>query len=336
MVIGTHLILGFLTFLLYLLLGWTVGCVVAIFSCASSYVLHRVSSPPSNNPEAFLIWKQRVRTSLRPVLLCIGDSLTCGTLGADFSKEIAPMLCHVRRTIPTSKSSQPFQDPLWVVNAGQNMITSHCIDLKRIRHLMECYPRFVVLMVGTTDARAIYCRDWAKYYVTVNKLSQAPSMQQLEQNIRNILDFIRQNSPLVKVAVCTLPPLGEDLLSPANELIRQANEIIEKVVLESSHDKIYLIRIYERFKEVLEKSQGLERTINSSFRWGHSHMGIMLRYLTPFFNFDRLSLLSGYTLLWDGVHLNERAGKLVAQSIVHWLDETRPDPTISTSSNDMC
>lgn len=315
--IKLHVVLGGLSLLLWILYDWRVGSILSVYAWSVFYVLQRVSSPPVNSPENYDIWRQYLQRSHRPVLLCLGDSLTHGTVSANFSKRIPVKLATVLSMPLPPKQDEYFMDPIWVVNAGQNMITSHTVCQERVRPALRCNPHYVVLMIGTNDVRAMYKRSWANQSMSVNKLPRKPTMQQLERNIRTILEQIRQASPLVKVAVCTLPPLGEDLNTPANHLIRQANVLIEKVVMDFSDDKIHLIPIYARMEGILEKSHGEGSSIDDAVRWGI--LGATLRYLTPLFTFDRLSLLLGNTLLWDGLHLNERAGELLTDAIVEWL-----------------
>ena len=75
------------------------------------------------------------------MLLCLGDSLTHGNVSASITPEIPLKLCGFLG-LPTPDYGKTFADPLWVVNAGQNMITSHTILHERLHTSMGVYPDY--------------------------------------------------------------------------------------------------------------------------------------------------------------------------------------------------
>lgn len=173
-------------------------------------------------------------------------------------------------------------------------------------------------MVGMNDIKSLYLPATAKALVKVNELSQAPSMTGFERNIKGILDHLQQASPLSKVGICTLMPIGEDLNSPINGLVREANEILERIASEAQQGKVTLLPIYEKMEAILEKKKPRNR-IPLRFNVLFSTILSTAYYMTPFFTYNRLSVLTGNHLLWDGVHPNEDGCDILVDAVVEWL-----------------
>jgi lysophospholipase L1-like esterase len=305
--------LGFALLVFY---NWKIGLGVFMFGCGSFITLEAVSAPPANNPDNFTNFV-RGQGRRRPVLVCLGDSLTHGNCSASITPEIPSKLCQTLGMAPPVYGNV-FVDPLWIVNCGQNNITSHTILHERLNKALGCHPDFIVLWIGTNDVRAIYKRSWAKEVVGTNHLQQEPSMEQLERNLKGILDFIRQSSPMVQVGICTLTPMGEDLKAPANKVVRQANEIIERVVA-AQGEGCTVIPVFERFESILEKRRRSWNTLSVDYFLYVALIMNPLYLAIPFLNWNKLSALFSHKLLSDGLHLNENGKDEVVELIVDWL-----------------
>jgi hypothetical protein len=115
------LVLSILVLILY---SWKLGLGMLFVFGVYYITIDSVSVPPENRPEKFIGWA-RNRPRRRPVLLCLGDSLTHGTLSASVTPEIPVKLSAALGMDPPS-IGEAFVDPLWVVNAGQ------------VNHLFRC------------------------------------------------------------------------------------------------------------------------------------------------------------------------------------------------------
>jgi hypothetical protein len=93
-------------------------------------------------------------SSNSPMLLCLGDSLTHGSCSASFTPEI-PLQLSQKLCLPLSEHPhRSFADPLWVVNAGQNSITSHTVLQERLAPTLQAiYPDYVLILIGTMTCR---------------------------------------------------------------------------------------------------------------------------------------------------------------------------------------
>jgi len=302
--------------LLMIFYNWKIGLLLAMLFCVSFITLEAISARPDNNPGTFKKW-ERTRGTRRPVLLCLGDSLTHGNVSASITPEIPLKLCGFLG-LPTPDYGKTFADPLWVVNAGQNTITSHTILHERLNTSMGVYPDYIMIMIGTNDLRAMYKKTWCKAVMRTNELQEEPTMQVFERNLRGIIKFIREASPKVEIGLCTLPPMGEDLKSRANQLVRQANDIIENVG-SSAGDEVTIIPVFAQLETVIEKQK-------RGFRWPFDLWFLASMMQLPLYHvlggicsFNLLSKPFGYYVMSDGLHLNERGRDIVVDLVVEWL-----------------
>lgn len=175
-----------------------------------------------------------------------------------------------------------------------------------------------MIMIGTNDVRAMYKKSWASHMVTVNDLPVTPTMQVFERNLNGIVNFIRQSSPMVQIGICTLPPLGENLNSRSNQLVREANDIIEQVAA-ADGDRCTVIPVFARLESHLEKKRrGLSLPVDY-FALVAIIMNPLFHMAGRIFTWNRLSALVGNTILSDGVHLNETGKDEVVDVVVDWL-----------------
>lgn len=165
--------------------------------------------------------------------------------------------------------------------------------------------------------RAMYSPSWGQQLTSMNALPERPTMAVFERNLTSILDFIRQSSPSVKIAVGTLPPMGEDLRSPANTLVREANTVIERVAKNVDHCTV--IPIFDGLESHIEKSRSRKYAVPVDL------FPILSLIMTPWYHvahllsWNTLSMFVGNTVLTDGLHLNERGADIVVDLIIQWL-----------------
>lgn len=297
---------------------WKIGLASGLFWCVSFITLEAVSARPDNNPQAFMRWLRKLSSThkRRPVLLCMGDSLFHGNASASITPEI-PLKVTQRIGLPPADHGKTFTDPIWVVNAGQNFITSETVLQERLKYSLQVFPDYIVIMIGTNDVLAMAGEPFKTLIPFVNKLSKSPSLDSYEANLKAIIKVIQEQSPMTQVGLCTLPPIGEDLRSKWNEWIRQANDIVNKVA-ETSGDRVSSIPVYNQMESFLEKHRsGFNLPLMFSYV-----MALWMNpvfHLTPFGSWNLLSRPLGLQLLSDGIHLNERGRDIVADAIVDWL-----------------
>lgn len=309
--------LGVLSVICFLFVSWILGIIFLSLCVIVGIVWEASTRLPINNPNAFLKCFREM-TPPRPVLVCIGDSLTHGRVSADWTTLIPPKISTKMQWDPPKKA--PFTDPLWVVNCGQNSICSHTILQERLPFSLACYPDFVCIMIGSNDCISTYFGgSVANGYVNKWKLPEVPSMAGLKRNINGIVDFIIQSSIKTQIGLCTLPPLGENLNHPANQIIKQANEIIRSVA-EAHSERCSIIPINERLCDAIVQRNNGGKNASSIDKFT-----LLASIMVPLYHLFGISwktlagTLGGNCVLFDTLHFNEDGADIVADTVVEWL-----------------
>lgn len=312
---------------------WQWGLALFLFACIQFITWEAVSARPANNPSSFLHFR-RMQDRRRPVLVCLGDSLTHGNLGASITPEI-PLAVAAKLGMPTPDYGKIFNDPLWVVNAGQNGITSHTILTERLNSTLNLYPDYILILIGTNDVLAMYRpKTWGNAIVRINGLPEIPTLTIFERNIQSSVEFLQTASPKSEIAIATLPPMGENLKSDANQLVQQANDVITSVARSKN---IAVLPLYEELANAIKTVQGPQRRRLFSwpleFWWLAAALQCPWMHVFPLGGIVTWNLFSkffgGYHVLSDGIHLSETGRDIFVELIIDWLYERNIAKTIA-------
>jgi len=222
------------------------------------------------------------------VVICLGDSLTQGNASFDYVHALA------RRVEPTGYT---------VLNAGINSELAWNV-LQRVDQIVATDPAYVVLLVGTNDARASESATAARRYVKEMKLPQEPDEEFFFESYRQLLDALG-NSRSAKVIVVTLPPLGERRGEPIDEIVGRFNAFIEE---EATARGMALVPYGRSLRESL-LADAFEDTPPYSATASNRliYKALLRRYLLGW-KWDRISEAHRMKRLTDMIHLNEAAG----------------------------
>jgi acyl-CoA thioesterase I len=157
--------------------------------------------------------------------------------------------------------------------------------------------------------------------------------------LTGILHYIHEASPKVEIGLCTLPPLGEDLSSSYNQCVRNANAVIERVASSanaSSENKVSVVPLYAALEAVLEKERR-KWTLPYPYFMVATMVEYPIRYVAQFaagivVSWITLSKPLGYTVLSDGLHLNERGRDILVSVVVEWLHRKNLAKAIAVKS----
>ncbi|MBW1881483.1 MAG: SGNH/GDSL hydrolase family protein, partial [Deltaproteobacteria bacterium] len=178
-----------------------------------------IVSPPAIRPATY-------RPSGRPVVVCAGDSITHGTVSADWVSDLRARLA--------GRAD--------VVNAGINGELAWNLD-QRVEGILAIEPAVVVVLIGSNDTMGVLDDAWAQHYITDHGLPQEPSLDFYTDNLQRLLSRLDTRAT---VAVCTLPPLGEQDDSRIAGFVAERNAVVERV---ASKLGIEILRLHERIRE---------------------------------------------------------------------------------------
>ena len=270
-----------LLFILYLLIATVILITVVYF-----YVSSIAATPPKGRADDL---SQELSLKSGRVIACIGDSLTHGNIGE----------CWVERL----RNEYP-EDT--VLNEGINGDVAWQVN-NRIESIVNCSPDIIILMIGSNDAMASFNKKSGERYKSNNKLPEIPTFKSYKKLLPKLLDRLNGTS---KIAICTLPPIGENRDSAINVHIRKFNDFIE---LTANNKNINLIPVSKLLWDDLSK-----RTYHVKSDYDPNSLPIIRRIYGGMVHhyifkkpWDEIAKSRGQWLLFDQIHLGERAAKIL-------------------------
>ena len=177
----------------------------AIFAAAFFNVSRIISTLPKGRAEEYLHSQDSTNKKL---IACIGDSLTHGNIGQSW-------VDYLREEFPNDI----------FLNEGINANTTWQV-LQRLDPIFECKPDLIILMIGTNDALGSFDIDSGLRYKKNNNLPEVPSFKKYREQLPKLIDKIGLSS---KIAICTLPPIGENIDSLINQHVKKFNDYIKVI-----------------------------------------------------------------------------------------------------------
>ncbi len=174
------------------------------------FVIVAKGKPPQGRALDYL---ERGEISQGRLVACIGDSLTHGNLGVCWVN-------HLRDEFP--------QDIF--LNEGINGDVVWQVH-ERLKPILKCRADLAILMIGSNDAMGSFDESSGKGYKKNNKLPEIPTFNAYKKLLPELIDRL---SEIPKIAICTLPPIGESRDSAINQHIGKFNNFIKKTAQEKN------------------------------------------------------------------------------------------------------
>lgn len=279
-------------------LALTLGVIGAAALGVVAYAGSRMGRLPEDHPAAVIA--SGGPPSDPPVIVCLGDSITQGGLGADW-------VGMFRRRLA---------DAAFVVNAGVGgQITW---DLRqRLDEVTRCRPAAIVLMVGSNDAVGTLGGGWASFYKRGRP--QAPSEAWFTEQFDALVTELVAITPWV---VClTLPPLGEDPTTQPAAIVRRLNDVIRERAAAHGAD---LLDINAALLAMDSPDSGSPRApflsgIPQFIAWA---LGSNIRHHLFGRSWDAIGRRRGLVMSTDTIHPNDRAAEVLADRVEGWARRT--------------
>ena len=270
-----------------------VAAVIA-FTAAYLYITTIIATPPKGRAEELLLGND---SEDRRIIACIGDSLTHGNIGD----------CWVE----TLRSD--FPEDIFL-NEGINGDVVWQVQ-QRIEPILACKPDIVILMIGSNDVMASFNKKSGERYRRKNNLLEVPTFESYQKLLPKLIDSLSATS---KIAICTLPPIGENKDSIVNNHVNKFNKFIE---LTAKNKNITLLPVSKLLREDLSI-----RTYPSRSDYDPSALPIIRRIYGGtaqhyIFNksWDEVAKSKGQWILFDQIHLGERGAKIVFNIVKKYI-----------------
>lgn len=287
-----------------LLLLAAAAAVLLLVTAAVSYAMWRIIRPPENAPDRFL--KRGRSAPGQRVVVCVGASMVQGRVGTNFVDQVA-------RRFPTGFD---------FVNAGVNGDTLYHVQ-QRLDKVIACQPDDVVMLVGTNDIISTLDPDAWRMYRGAKRLDQPPSLESYGKTLREVVQQVKTWSK-ARIALCSLPVLGEDLASLANQRVREFNAEIQRI---AGEEGVSYLPVFERESALLAERRG--QTPGPAFvgqprgRYQRLMFLTILRHYLLGSSFDALSRRNGLLLKTDLIHGSSQEAALIAGEIEAFLKQER-------------
>jgi lysophospholipase L1-like esterase len=271
--------------------------IAAALAAAFFYVSKIISSPPKGRAEDYL--NKNVKSD-KKIIACIGDSLTHGNIGQNW-------VDYLRQQFPHDI----------FLNEGINGNTAWQV-IQRLDPILQCQPHLIILLIGTNDALGSFDINSGLRYKKNNELPEAPTLEKYKEHLNELIEKIGIQS---KIAICTLPPIGENVNSEVNQHVNLFNEYIELIAKQKNLTLLPVSKVL--WLEVESRTYPLRSEYNSKtgLLFKRIFGGIFHHY---FFkrSWNDISKSKGQWILFDHIHLNERGAEIVYKLVKVFISES--------------
>ena len=269
----------------------------ATLAAAFFYVSKIISTLPVGRAEDYL---NKQSQSNNKIVACIGDSLTHGNVGQSWVDYLR----------------LEFKDTIFL-NEGIKANTSWQV-LQRLEPILECKPDVIILMIGTNDALGSFDVNSGLRYKRNNKLPEVPTLDKYKEYLPKIIERLSVSS---KVAICTLPPIGENKESKVNQHVNQFNDFIKIVAKQKN---IHLLQVSDSLWSDIDS-----RTYPSEIDYNPKSIPLLRRIFGGIFHhylfkksWNDIAESKGQWILFDQIHLNERGANIVFNLVKSFISKS--------------
>ena len=246
------------------------------------------------NPKPVGPRRYAAHPSGRPALVCAGDSITEGMISANWVRQVAAAVAPAVDTVNAGISG----DLAW------NLLT-------RLDEVIACRPTVVTVLIGTNDVNAQISPQWSDGYMKSKRLPQRPTPEWYRDNLHRIVERLKSETS-ARIALMSLPPLGDTTGGHWAELVAPYNAIIHDVARQTA---VPVLPVHDRIAELIVANQ-------ASRQWDGTKKLMLRAALRRFVvrqTWDAIARRHGFTTTTDGVHLNEHAAARIAALVEQFV-----------------
>jgi len=190
--------------------------------------------------------------------------------------------------------------------------------LQRLSHVIVSRPNKIVVFIGGNDVLALVSPKARRFFRLSKRLPRDPSAEWFRENLQKIASRAKTETAAA-IALCSLPPIGEDPTSTnpfqgeLNRCIEEFSAIIRLIAQEEGTDYIPL---YEAIVEQVVTSPGRAFTEFGFLSFYRDAFRTLVLRKSP----DEVARINGWNFHTDGIHLNSRGGLIVADLVQRFIE----------------
>jgi acyl-CoA thioesterase I len=235
----------------------------------------------------------------------LGDSITEGLVSFNYVDLLEERLARERYRF---------------LNAGVGGDTAWNL-LQRLDPITESCPARVVVQVGTNDVLAsLRGGRLNPLNQRLKRLPRPVTPAWFGENIHAIVTALREASA-ARIALVSIPVLGEDLASEANDEVRVFNSVLARVAEERDVD---YLPVHEAMAEVLRTERDGRGVRFETARLARRLLAAFVLRVVLRRTWDEIARHNNLVLTTETLHLNERGAGILAAAIERWLREPAP------------
>jgi lysophospholipase L1-like esterase len=239
----------------------------------------------------------------RKIVACLGSSSTAGK-GQAFD-----WIAELRR--PPGNRQFEFRN----FGVGGDLAYN---ALQRLPDVLACRPRKVIVWVGGNDVLALVSPKVRRFFTLSKRLPHTPSPDWFQENLAEIARRLKRETA-ADIGLCSLPPIGEapDSDDPfQSELNRRIEEYSAIVAAIAHEERCGYVPLHEALSEAVRASPGRTFTAFNFLPFYRDAFRVLVLRQSP----DNVARRNGWQFHTDGVHLNSRAGLIVADRIQRFIE----------------
>jgi lysophospholipase L1-like esterase len=231
------------------------------------------------------------------MVVCLGASMVRGQVSYNFVDLLNQRMAN---------------DGFQFINAGVAGNQAYNV-LMRLDSVIAYQPDFVIILVGTNDVTATLSPTLARISRLTSRFPRPPSAEFYKYNMLRIINALKEKTS-AKIALVSLPVLGEDLESIPNQLIKDYNALLKGI---ADEEQVSYLPVYELQEKYLsEVQEGSGRPYESGAMLS---IKALARHYLLRQSFDEISKKHHFLLVTDGIHMNSRGATFITDEIESFL-----------------
>jgi lysophospholipase L1-like esterase len=238
----------------------------------------------------------------RQIVLCAGDSITHGNVGANYVEMLENWL-------PS--------DQYYFINAGRNADLTYTL-INRLDSIIACQPDILTLLIGTNDINASMLETRRKEYEKLNKITVGtyPNFESFKQNYSLIIKRLKTETK-AKIAIASIPIMSEDLQHPVNKRADEYSDFIKQI---AEREQVTYLPVREQMKDYIENHP---KKLKYSYEQTYKIMNIcVLKHYLFGQSWDEICAANGNDLTQDNLHFNTRGATMIGLLVKKFILES--------------
>lgn len=235
----------------------------------------------------------------KPVMVCFGDSNTHGNVSYNWVNQVRKETGGMN-----------------VFNAGVNSDLTFSL-LRRVDDVVSADPDYLTILIGTNDVNAAAYEVSEKRYRSLGRLKndEKPGIGGFEENLKQVVRQIKARTK-AKIALLSLPLMGEDLTNKTNTLADEYSAVIMKI---ANFEGTAYLPVREEQKAFLQQNP-----TRSKYAFGKYPFLLTRSVALHYFfgqSWNKVSEGVGNVLSPDFMHQNDTAGEMIAKQVIKWIND---------------